>query len=78
MCDINEEKRKPNTTGRMYEVVAYKDGAIVGSGYVIVDERGAHEPVLHDIIGNMLEPGMFEIRISEDMPRFVVVNWSKH
>lgn len=80
MCELNEDKRKPTTwVGRMYKVFAYQNGALIGSGYVVVDnESGAHEPVMSDLQGNHLNSGMYEVRISDDDPKFVLVSGRTH
>jgi len=79
MCE-EQEKKKPTTwLGRMYDVFVYDNGALIGSGYVIVDDMsGAHEPVLRDLHGNYLNGGIYQIQVSDKNPVFVTVSGSKH
>lgn len=81
MCELGEKKRKELSTwtGRMYKVFAYQDGALLGSGYVVVDDKsGAHEPVLTDLQGNLLMGGPYEVRIAEGNPQLVYVSGRTH
>jgi hypothetical protein len=80
LCELEKDKKKPvSWPGRLYKVHAYQNGALVGSGYVIVDDMsGAHEPILHDLKGELLESGIFDIRITDDLPKLVTVSGSKH
>jgi hypothetical protein len=81
MCELAEKDKKAPSTwmGRMYKVFAYQNGALLGSGYVVVDDKsGAHEPVLSDLQGNLLTGGMYEVRISDDLPKLVLVSGRTH
>jgi hypothetical protein len=80
MCENNKKAQPSTWMGRMYKVFAFQDGALLGSGYVIVDDRsGSHEPVLTDLQGNHLAiNGMFEVRIADGNPQLVLVSGRTH
>lgn len=70
---LTSQKKVGFSNGVMQKLIVYHNGAIIGSGHVIILANGRmSEPTLVDFAGKEIAPGWYQLKVTDEK-HYVVV-----